>query len=104
MGVDIPDIYSEIYSRSDPHHEKIKVISLEIILDQLSGLPMYTRQEVRKKYKYLFKERKRTTTPNTKEKNQVIRLVTSPEAEFVTRNEFNSFLALIACGQKNLGK
>lgn len=31
-------------------------------------------------------------------------LVATPEAEYVTRNEFNAFLALIACGQKNMGK
>ncbi|KAI8094582.1 hypothetical protein BDF21DRAFT_458979 [Thamnidium elegans] len=77
LGVDIPEIYFDIYSRSNPHDEKIDIKSLDIILEQLSGLPIQTRQEV-------------------------IRLVTSPEADHVTRNEFNSFLALIACGQKNL--
>ncbi|GAA5816329.1 hypothetical protein MFLAVUS_009855 [Mucor flavus] len=77
LGVDIPEIYFDIYSRSNPRDEKIDIKSLDIILEQLSGLPIQTRQEV-------------------------IRLVTSPEADYVTRNEFNSFLALIACGQKNL--
>lgn len=33
-----------------------------------------------------------------------MRLVTAPEADYVTRNEFNAFLALIACAQKNMGK
>lgn len=31
-------------------------------------------------------------------------LVASPERNSVTRNEFYAFLALIACGQKNMGK
>ncbi|GAA5805639.1 hypothetical protein HPULCUR_011160 [Helicostylum pulchrum] len=77
LGADIPEIYVDIYSRSNPHDEKVDIKSLDIILEQLSGLPIQTRREV-------------------------IRLVTSPEADYVTRNEFNSFLALIACGQKNL--
>lgn len=33
-----------------------------------------------------------------------MRLLTAPEADYVTRNEFNAFLALIACAQKNMGK
>lgn len=33
-----------------------------------------------------------------------MRLVTAPEEDMVTRNEFNAFLALIACAQKNMGK
>jgi hypothetical protein len=31
-------------------------------------------------------------------------IIASPEADYVTRNEFNAYLALIACGQKNMGK
>ncbi|KAG2206693.1 hypothetical protein INT47_003635 [Mucor saturninus] len=77
LGVDIPDTYNDIYSKSNPQEEKIDVKSLELILVQLSGLPLHLRQ-------------------------QVMRLVTAPEEDMVTRNEFNAFLALIACAQKNM--
>lgn len=46
MGVDIPDIYYDIYSRSDPQEERIDVKSLDIILQQLSGLSVHLRQQV----------------------------------------------------------
>lgn len=45
VGVDIPDIYYDIYSKADPHKEKVNIKSLEIILQQLSGLPLYVRQK-----------------------------------------------------------
>jgi hypothetical protein len=46
VGVDIPDIYYDIYSKANPHDEKVNIKSLEIILHQLSGLPFYSRQKV----------------------------------------------------------
>lgn len=46
VGVDLPDIYLDIYSKSDPTNEKVQVKSLEIILQQLSGLPLVKRQKV----------------------------------------------------------
>lgn len=46
MGVDIPDTYNDIYSKSNPQEEKIDVKSLELILVQLSGLPLHLRQQV----------------------------------------------------------
>lgn len=77
VGVDLPDIYLDIYSKSGPANEKVQVQSLEIILQQLSGLPLVKRQKV-------------------------MSLVVSPERNSVTRDEFYAFLALIACGQKNM--
>ncbi|CAO3654710.1 unnamed protein product [Mucor hiemalis] len=77
MGVDIPDIYLNIYNKSNPHNEKVDVNSLDLILQHLSGLSLSKRQKITS-------------------------LVVSPEATFVTRNEFNAFLALIACAQKNM--
>ncbi len=46
VGVDIPDIYIDVYSKSNPQNEKIEVKSLEIILEQLSGLSISNRRKV----------------------------------------------------------
>jgi hypothetical protein len=102
VGVDIPDNYYDIYSKANPHGEKVDIKSLEVILQQLSGLPLHLRQKVRTSICYLQK----IFTPNTfffVVSKQVMSLVAAPEAEYVTRNEFNAYLALIACGQKNMG-
>lgn len=54
MGVDIPDIYYDIYSKSDPHDEKIDTKSLDIILKQLSGLSVHLRQQVNNVYLFFL--------------------------------------------------
>ncbi|KAK4514447.1 uncharacterized protein ATC70_002043 [Mucor velutinosus] len=76
LGADVPDAYFDIYSKSNPRHERIDARSLQVIL-HLAGIPVFRQQKV-------------------------ISLVVTPGENSVTRNEFNAYLALIACAQKNM--
>ncbi|KAL7330406.1 Sorting nexin mvp1 [Mucor circinelloides] len=76
LGADVPDAYFEIYSKSNPHHERVDTRSLQIIF-HLAGISLFHQQKV-------------------------MSLVVTPGENSVTRNEFNAYLALIACAQKNM--
>lgn len=45
MGADVPDVYFDIYSKSNPHHEKIDTRTLQIIL-HLAGIPLFNQEKV----------------------------------------------------------
>jgi hypothetical protein len=45
VGADVPDVYFDIYSKSNPHHEKIDARFLQIIL-HLAGIPLFNQQKV----------------------------------------------------------
>ncbi|GAN07422.1 conserved hypothetical protein [Mucor ambiguus] len=76
LGADVPDAYFDIYSKSKPHHERVDTRWLQII-SHLAGIPVFQQQKV-------------------------MSLVFTPGEDSVTRNEFNAYLALIACAQKNM--
>ncbi|KAI8057590.1 uncharacterized protein B0P05DRAFT_559881 [Gilbertella persicaria] len=75
LGVDVPDAYTDIYSQCNPHHQTVNIKALEIIL-KTAGLSHQAQKEVMH--------------------------FISPEISYVTRNEFNAYLALIACAQKKM--
>ncbi|KAI8884756.1 PX-domain-containing protein [Backusella circina FSU 941] len=76
VGADIPDAYNDIYSISNPYHEKIQLKALDILF-QHSSLTAPIQQKI-------------------------LNLVCSPESDYITRNEFYTYLALVACAQKNM--
>ncbi|KAI8332626.1 hypothetical protein BC941DRAFT_358857 [Chlamydoabsidia padenii] len=76
VGVDLPEIFDTAYIRANPIGDRVTLESLERIL-HLANL-----------------------APRTVE--QIISLVVPSNALYVTRNEFNSALALTACVQKNM--
>ncbi|CAO3595380.1 unnamed protein product [Absidia cylindrospora] len=76
VGVDLPEIFDTAYIRATPVGDRVALENLEKII-HLASL-----------------------TPRTTE--QIISLVVPPNALYVTRNEFNTALALVACAQKNM--
>ncbi|KAF7725871.1 Sorting nexin mvp1 [Apophysomyces ossiformis] len=76
VGIDLPEIYDTAFIRGGPVNNRLSVSSLETII-RLSGLSHRAAEEV-------------------------IHLVVPPSALHVTREEFNTFLALIGCAQKNM--
>ncbi|KAG0171107.1 Sorting nexin mvp1 [Apophysomyces sp. BC1034] len=76
VGVDLPEIYDTAYVRAGPVDNRLSVVSLENVI-RLSGL-----------------------SPRVVE--EVIHIVVPASALHVTRNEFNTSLALIGCAQKNM--
>ncbi|KAL9549988.1 hypothetical protein MBANPS3_004956 [Mucor bainieri] len=45
LGADVPEAYFDIYSKSNPRHERIDARSLQIIL-HLAGIPVFQQQKV----------------------------------------------------------
>lgn len=45
VGADVPDAYFEIYSKSNPHHERVDTRSLQIIF-HLAGISLFHQQKV----------------------------------------------------------
>ncbi|KAI8644245.1 hypothetical protein BD408DRAFT_384094 [Parasitella parasitica] len=76
LGADVPDVYLDIYSKSNPHREEINVKPLQIIL-HLASIPLFQQQKI-------------------------MNLIVATGESSVTRNEFNAYLALVACAQKNM--
>ncbi|KAI8098456.1 uncharacterized protein BX664DRAFT_287943 [Halteromyces radiatus] len=76
VGVDLAEIFDTAYIRANPIGDRVTLDSLEKII-RLSSL-----------------------TPRTIE--EIISLVVPSNALYVTRNEFNTALALTACAQKNM--
>lgn len=52
VSVDIPDIYMDVYNKSNPHNEKVDIKSLHLILEQLSGLSANNKQRVKENVFY----------------------------------------------------
>ncbi|KAG0175850.1 Sorting nexin mvp1 [Apophysomyces sp. BC1021] len=77
VGIDLPEIYDTAYLRAAPMGDRVGVSNLEKIL-HLGGVPFQTLAQIKA-------------------------LVVMPGSVYVTRNEFNAALALIACAQKNMG-
>ncbi|CEG73425.1 hypothetical protein RMATCC62417_08812 [Rhizopus microsporus] len=76
VGVDLPEIFDTAYIRAGPIGDRVSIESLETIIG-LGGLG-----------------------PRTYE--QIAAIVIPAGAMYVTRNEFNTALALLACAQKNM--
>lgn len=76
VGVDLPEIFDTAYIRAGPVGDRVSVESLEIIIG-LGGLGPR-----------LFE--------------QIAALIVPSGALYVTRNEFNTALALLGCAQKNM--
>ncbi|KAI9265711.1 hypothetical protein EDC94DRAFT_603892 [Helicostylum pulchrum] len=76
VGVDLPEIFDTAYIRAGPVGDRVSVDSLEVIIG-LSGLG-----------------------PRLYE--QISSLIVPSGAMYVTRNEFNTALALVGCAQKNM--
>ncbi|KAI8337324.1 hypothetical protein BD560DRAFT_440274 [Blakeslea trispora] len=76
LGVDIPDAYINIYAQCSPRQENV---SLEKLLAVISLASLSNQVQ-----------------------EKIISLIVAPEMKYVTWNEFNACLALIACGQKNM--
>ncbi|KAF7721688.1 Sorting nexin mvp1 [Apophysomyces ossiformis] len=77
VGVDLPEIYDNAYIKAAPMGDRVSVANLEKIL-RLGGVPFQTLAQIKS-------------------------LVVMPGSLYVTRNEFNTALALVACSQKNMG-
>jgi hypothetical protein len=45
VGVDVPDAYNDIYSKSNPHNEKVELKSLQVLI-HLAGLSLPAQQKV----------------------------------------------------------
>jgi hypothetical protein len=43
--VDVPDVYNDIYSKSNPYNEKVELKSLQVLL-QLAGLSVLAQRKV----------------------------------------------------------
>ncbi|KAI8330258.1 hypothetical protein EDC96DRAFT_528764 [Choanephora cucurbitarum] len=76
VGVDLPEIFDTAYIRAGPIGDRVSVESLEIIVG-LGGLGPH-----------LFE--------------QIATIIVPAGAIYVTRNEFNTALALVGCAQKNM--
>ncbi|KAI8066603.1 hypothetical protein BC940DRAFT_302544 [Gongronella butleri] len=76
LGIDLPEIYDTAYIRASPQGDHLILSSLERVI-HLSGLPPRTLDKIRS-------------------------LVVPSNAEYATRAEFNTALALVACAQKNM--
>ncbi|KAG1450967.1 hypothetical protein G6F56_008207 [Rhizopus delemar] len=78
VGVDLPEIFDTAYIRAGPTGDRVRIESLEVIVG-LGGLG-----------------------PRLYE--QVAAIVIPAGVMYVTRNEFNTALALVGCAQKNMSK
>ncbi|KAI8368548.1 hypothetical protein BD560DRAFT_399071 [Blakeslea trispora] len=76
VGVDLPEIFDTAYIRAGPIGDRVSVESLEIVVG-LGGLGPH-----------LFE--------------QIATIIVPAGAIYVTRNEFNTALALVGCAQKNM--
>ncbi|CAO3696253.1 unnamed protein product [Rhizopus stolonifer] len=76
VGVDLPEIFDTAYIRAGPTGDRVRIESLEVIVG-LGGLG-----------------------PRLYE--QVAAIVVPAGVMYVTRNEFNTALALVGCAQKNM--
>ncbi|KAG1450074.1 hypothetical protein G6F46_010641 [Rhizopus delemar] len=76
VGVDLPEIFDTAYIRAGPIGDRVSIESLETIIG-LGGLG-----------------------PRLYE--QIVAIVIPAGAMYVTRNEFNTSLALLGCAQKNM--
>ncbi|KAI8974912.1 hypothetical protein BDB01DRAFT_728559 [Pilobolus umbonatus] len=76
IGVDLPEIFDTAYIRAGPIGDRITTESLETVI-KLGGL-------------------------SPRHNEQIMSLIVPPGAMYVTRNEFNTALALIGCAQKNM--
>ncbi|KAI9299658.1 hypothetical protein BJ944DRAFT_244977 [Cunninghamella echinulata] len=78
IGIDLPEIYDRAYIRTHPNGDKVALESFNKILE-IANLSPRTNDQIRS-------------------------LIVPSNAMYVTRNEFNTGIALIACAQKNMGK
>ncbi|ORX45727.1 hypothetical protein DM01DRAFT_1349340 [Hesseltinella vesiculosa] len=76
VGIDLPEVYDSAYIKANPQGDRLSLSSLEAAIN-LSGLPPRILEKIRA-------------------------LVVPSNAEYATRNEFNTALALVACAQKNM--
>ncbi|OBZ83189.1 Sorting nexin mvp1, partial [Choanephora cucurbitarum] len=76
LGVNVPDAYIDVYAQCSPRQESVSLEKVLTVIG-LSGLT----NEVQEK---------------------IMSLIIAPDMKYVTRNEFNACLALVACGQKNM--
>ncbi|KAL0086753.1 hypothetical protein F4703DRAFT_1735776, partial [Phycomyces blakesleeanus] len=75
VGVDVPELYDTAYIRSGPTGDRVSLESLERVMG-LGGVTTFC--------------------------TQIIGIVVPPGSQYVTRNEFNTALALVACAQKHM--
>ncbi|KAI7870996.1 hypothetical protein BDF14DRAFT_1878834 [Spinellus fusiger] len=79
VGVDVPEVYDTAYCRAGPTGDRVSVESLEKVM-ALSGVLASTLEEA----------------------SHIVSIVVPTGSLYVTRDEFNTALALVACAQKHM--
>lgn len=74
--MEVPESYTDIYLKTNPKQGRVDTKALQLIM-QLAGLSMHAQQLIKNVFTI---------------------------ADNISRHEFNTYLALIACAQHNMGR